>query len=39
MKQKENFESLEIEVILFSNEEILMSGPSLGEGDFTDPFG
>lgn len=40
MKQKEKFESLEMEVILFSNEEILMtSGPSVDEENREDPFG
>lgn len=37
MKQKEKFESLEMEVILFSGEEILMtSGPGVDEGNFPD---
>lgn len=40
MKQKEKFESLEMEVVLFSNEEILMSNlPGVDEGNGEDPLG
>lgn len=39
MRQKEKFEALEMEVIVFKNEEILMSTPGVDEDDFEDPFG
>lgn len=38
MRQKEKFEALEMEVIVFKNEEILMTS-GLDETEVEDPFG
>lgn len=39
MKQKEKFEDLEMEIMMFADEEVLMSNiPSIDETDVEDPF-